>query len=978
MADHYAGIPEEALDSPWKDDDLARLALHIVSWEELAPFWGLTEVEEEVIKKDNSKYAAQRLAALRRWKAKSPETATYRQLVRVFGRMGRMELIEKVKEIVLNPEEVPIGEPEDVITSYRAFLKKSYNQLPHPSLLTDQWPVMNSPTYIPLPLSKQPKSKQTPKEHMPTHISHFPADMRRFHKTNQPVSDKQDVHLNQLFSKCNDSSTKRVVIKGFPGSGKTTLTWHANQQWAKGELFQQFSLFLSIPLRSTRVQQATCLADLIPHPDREQRKTIAQAISARNGEDVFFWFDGWDEMPQEVQRDSFIASFIRQDSPGSSLPECFTVVTTRPESSLKISEEFWMNGLSVDQLNKLITKRVEGTDHNASKLITCLEKNTSLQAFCFVPLNVAIMVSLFFLFRSGLPNTQTELFECLVLNLLLRNLQMRWKLGITSLKTFAALPDLPSRSFRTICEIAFQGIMNAKTVFSRSDVPNLQMQQALHLSTLGLMEISPRMEWYGVEEELTFLHTTLQEFLAAVHLNTLGNEGQMRIVMDVLESDSLQQKSVLQFYAGLTKLSSSKVFTTILQRCAITNLLGRFNSSDYEELSSFMTFVNCVYEAQSGHLCQELVHHHHLCLSFDFTHFNTSDLSNLGYFIGWFCQKKTCKLTLDTTYITPQQIKVFVNQVKQVWNGEHRYHRPSLSLIVSDSFPHDVTIKFQNERIPALCELIKDTNLVSQFHLKLFFSYIVSPLLIHYSSAMKNLVEAFARDSSCSDFTLQCDIIFLRKSNFTKRMLTAYSEYYAVLLITFCKHIKKVAFHRFFEYHYSYPLFASALQYNTNIQVLDLSRNVAICEETVANIARALRFNESIRLVDFGDQISAKELATFLYNYGFPLPVMALETVVVSEQAIPGEKERQIIKMINLARISSGHNNMFKVARYIDVDDDYDAHYVVYNGFNTRIVDLDDDTFKEITRSVGVDVYDWSGTPSNLQWIFALCGIDRT
>ena len=67
-----------------------------MSWEEVAPFWGLTEAE---IKRDNHSYAAQKLAALRRWKAKCSKTATYRQLVRVFTRMGKLELVEKVREI---------------------------------------------------------------------------------------------------------------------------------------------------------------------------------------------------------------------------------------------------------------------------------------------------------------------------------------------------------------------------------------------------------------------------------------------------------------------------------------------------------------------------------------------------------------------------------------------------------------------------------------------------------------------------------------------------------------------------------------------------------------------------------------------------------------------------------------------------------------------------------------------------------------
>ena len=152
MSDLYGGIPDEVLDSTWRDVDLARLSQNVVCWEELAPFWGLTEAEEMEIKKDNHIYAEQKLAALRQWKAKCSQTATYRQLVRVFARMGKMELVEKVRDIVLHPEEVPTARPGDVLSNYREFLEMNYNQLPHPGMLFNQWPVMSS--YCALPLSR--------------------------------------------------------------------------------------------------------------------------------------------------------------------------------------------------------------------------------------------------------------------------------------------------------------------------------------------------------------------------------------------------------------------------------------------------------------------------------------------------------------------------------------------------------------------------------------------------------------------------------------------------------------------------------------------------------------------------------------------------------------------------------------------------------------------------------------------------------
>ena len=169
-ADHCGGIPDEVLDSTWRDVDLARLSQSIVSWEELAPFWGLTEAEEMEIKRDNPSYTAQKLAALRRWKAKCSETATYRQLVRVFAGMGKMELVEKVREIALNPEEVPTG-PVGVLSNYQEFLEMSYNQLPQPGILFNQWPVMS--TYCALPLSRQPSKRDMPLGLLPSYSSPF-------------------------------------------------------------------------------------------------------------------------------------------------------------------------------------------------------------------------------------------------------------------------------------------------------------------------------------------------------------------------------------------------------------------------------------------------------------------------------------------------------------------------------------------------------------------------------------------------------------------------------------------------------------------------------------------------------------------------------------------------------------------------------------------------------------------------------------
>jgi len=87
-----------------------------------------------------------------------------------------MELVEKVGEIVLSPEEVPAGGPEDVLSSYQEFLRKSYVELPHPGMLANQWPIMNVPAYVQLSLSKQQRS-----QHMYTSMEQWPTGSSLFH-----------------------------------------------------------------------------------------------------------------------------------------------------------------------------------------------------------------------------------------------------------------------------------------------------------------------------------------------------------------------------------------------------------------------------------------------------------------------------------------------------------------------------------------------------------------------------------------------------------------------------------------------------------------------------------------------------------------------------------------------------------------------------------------------------------------------------
>ncbi len=77
------------------------------------------------------------------------------------------------------------------------------------------------------------------------------------------------------------------------------------------------------------------------------------------------------------------------------------------------------------------------------------------------------------------------------------------------------------------------------------------------------MDARQQLTSFGPSNSFSFLHYSVQEFLAAWHMFRLGSEEQAKAVSDVLHSSPLS--SVLPFFAGLTGVSSPAVRDILLK-----------------------------------------------------------------------------------------------------------------------------------------------------------------------------------------------------------------------------------------------------------------------------------------------------------------------------------------------------------------------------------------------------------------------------
>ena len=81
-------------------------------------------------------------------------------------------------------------------------------------------------------------------------------------KVDEIVCQKVPIQLEDIiFSK--DQLKVHVLVKGAPGSGKSTLSFHIRYQWANGQLLQDYKRVILIKLRDLFVQNAKSAAHLL-------------------------------------------------------------------------------------------------------------------------------------------------------------------------------------------------------------------------------------------------------------------------------------------------------------------------------------------------------------------------------------------------------------------------------------------------------------------------------------------------------------------------------------------------------------------------------------------------------------------------------------------------------------------------------------------------------------------------------------------
>ncbi|XP_070692122.1 NACHT, LRR and PYD domains-containing protein 12-like [Pempheris klunzingeri] len=335
-----------------------------------------------------------------------------------------------------------------------------------------------------------------------------------------------------------DKPIRTVMTKGVAGIGKTVLTQKFTVDWGENKANQDIKFTFPFTFRELNVlkRKAYSLVELVHHFFPQTKEA---GICRFEGLQVVFIFDGLDEcrLPLDFHNnetltdvteaapvDVLLTNLIR----GNLLPSARLWITSRPAAASQIPAECVdmvteVRGFTDRQKEEYFRKRFRD-EEQADKIISHIRTSRTLHIMCHIPVFCWIIASVLEdVTRQGgeLPKTLTEMYILfLVVQSKLKDIKYDG----------GAETDLSLESremIKSLGKLAFEQLQKRNLIFYESDLRacGIDIKAASWYSGM-LTQIFIEEKGLYEEKVFCFIHLSVQEFLAALHVHlTFVNSG---------------------------------------------------------------------------------------------------------------------------------------------------------------------------------------------------------------------------------------------------------------------------------------------------------------------------------------------------------------------------------------------------------------------------------------------------------------------
>ena len=420
----------------------------------------------------------------------------------------------------------------------------------------DPWPPIKTKSYVTLALVHQ-KELQTRQETTATIYLRTKGDI---HKIPHTIDTKKLTDITQIFDQVSGIIPNSILIEGHAGIGKTTLVKQICVEWSEGKLLTSDKLVLLLLLRDPNVQKITNEHGLIEHFTEYSTAELYKELLKSHGVGVTLIIDGFDELSTKLRRDSFFRKLIEKRS----LPEAKIVVTSRPSASAclhnVVDKRIEILGFEQSSKNQYVTEALQDSPSKLEKLQRHFQQYPNIDAICYIPLIMSIIVFLCMCQPDELPPTATKMYESFILHTICHYLKRAGKIPedkiINKLEQF---PSVVYIALQVLEKTAFDGLVKDKIVFTVKELPVLCINDP---TCYGLLQST---EYYSAEDigtptqSFNFLHLGIQEYFAAKYVITLPEDEVYTLLKEsfvVIDSnpdgESVRLSNMWILYCGIT------------------------------------------------------------------------------------------------------------------------------------------------------------------------------------------------------------------------------------------------------------------------------------------------------------------------------------------------------------------------------------------------------------------------------------------